>query len=255
MIQINDKTITCIGDIHGEFSSFRYKLLLYINKYKINNNIFILCGDCGFFGNNYDKKWFDPYSNFPHKSELYKIIKILEDSNNYLYLFRGNHDNPNIFNNEYITKNKTERIKVLNDYDILYSDIYGKILIIPGGFSIDRCGRIKNKTWWEEENIKILSNEELNKFDDINIILSHSLPFKKLPKGLYEMFKPEDDLYNYKISFDENLKITNQYLENIFNIISPKLWISGHYHYYSEEFINNTKLISIGIMEFYNINY
>jgi hypothetical protein len=42
---------------------------------------------------------------------------------------------------------------------------------------------------------------------------------------------------------------------NIFNIISPKLWISGHYHYYSEEFINNTKLISIGIMEFYNINY
>ena len=86
----------------------------------------------------------------------------------------------------------------------LYSSvgIFGKILIIPGGFSIDRCGRIKDKTWWEEENIKILSNEELNKFDNINIILSHSLPFKKLPKGLYEMFKPEDDLYNYKISFD-----------------------------------------------------
>ena len=45
MIQINDKTITCVGDIHREFSSFRYKLNLYINKYHVSNNIFIICGD------------------------------------------------------------------------------------------------------------------------------------------------------------------------------------------------------------------
>lgn len=255
MIQINDKTITCVGDIHGEFSSFRYKLNLYINKYHVSNNIFIICGDCGFFGENYDKQWFDSNCKKPQKSELYKIINLLEITDNYLYLFRGNHDNPFIFNDEYITKNKTNRIKVLNDYDILQSNIYGNILIIPGAFSIDRCGRKQNKDWWEEENIKILSNEELNKFNNINIILSHSLPFQILPLSLYKMFKEEDDCYNFKTSFDENLNIQENYLRKIFKIISPKTWISGHYHKSFNQFFNKTKLVSISIMEFYNLNY
>ena len=114
---------------------------------------------------------------------------------------------------------------------------------------------LSNKDWWEEESIKILSNEELNKFNNISIILSHSLPFQILPLYLYKMFKEEDDCYNFKTSFDENLNIQENYLRKIFKIISPKTWISGHYHKSFNQFFYKTKLVSISIMEFYNLNY
>ena len=133
---IENKTLICIGDVHGEFSRLRFKLAQYIKKYGLTDTIFIVCGDCGFFGKPIDNKWF----YYEHS----KINKILVNSNNELYFFRGNHDNPEFFssNTKYIVGNTTT-IKVLKDYDILNSDLYGRILVVPGATSIDRYYRIK----------------------------------------------------------------------------------------------------------------
>ena len=46
---IENKTLICIGDVHGEFSRLRFKLAQYIKKYGLTDTIFIVCGDCGFF--------------------------------------------------------------------------------------------------------------------------------------------------------------------------------------------------------------
>ena len=87
---IKDKNLICIGDVHGEFSTLRFKLAQYIKKYGLTDTIFIVCGDCGFFGKNTDNKWF--------YHERSKINNILVNSGNELYFFRGNHDNPEFFN-------------------------------------------------------------------------------------------------------------------------------------------------------------
>ena len=42
---IENKTLICIGDVHGEFATLRFKLAQYIEKYPLtNNHIYSLWG-------------------------------------------------------------------------------------------------------------------------------------------------------------------------------------------------------------------
>ena len=250
---IENKTLICIGDVHGEFSRLRFKLAQYIKKYGLTDTIFIVCGDCGFFGKNTDNKWF--------YYERSKINKILVNSNNELYFFRGNHDNPEFFssNTKYIVGNTTT-IKVLKDYDILNSDLYGRILVVPGATSIDRYYRIKDVSWWENEGVKKLSNNELNKLGKIDLVLSHSLPyFSKLSKFQLDALEENEIYYKGKHFFNKTLSLTlyeeQLYLQNLQLNIKSSSWISGHYHSSSKNIVDSTKYISLDIMEFYEPSY
>lgn len=250
---IKNKNLICIGDVHGEFSTLRFKLAQYIEKYHLTNTIFIVCGDCGFFGKNTDNKWF--------YHERSKINNILVKSSNELYFFRGNHDNPEFFNSnsEYIV-GKTTTIKVLKDYDILNSELYGRILVVPGATSIDRYYRIKDVSWWENEGIKKLSNNKLNKLGKIDLVLSHSLPyFPKLLKFQLDALEENEIRYKGKHFFNKTLSLTlyeeQLYLQNLQLNIKSSSWISGHYHISNINILENTKYVSLNIMEFYEPSY
>ena len=250
---IENKTLICIGDVHGEFATLRFKLAQYIEKYPLTNTIFIVCGDCGFFGKNTDNKWV--------YHERSKINNILVKSGNELYFFRGNHDNPEFFssNTEYIV-GKTTKIKVLKDYDVLNSKIYGRILIVPGATSVDRYYRIKDISWWENEGIKKLSNNELNKLGKIDLVLSHSLPyFPKLSKFQLDALEENEIHYKGAHFFNQTLSVTlheeQLYLQNLQLNIKASSWISGHYHISNINILDNTKYISLNIMEFYEPSY
>ena len=250
---IKNKNLICIGDVHGEFSTLRFKLAQYIEKYHLTNTIFIVCGDCGFFGKNTDNKWF--------YHERSKINNILVKSGNELYFFRGNHDNPEFFssNTKYIVGNATT-IKVLKDYDILNSDLYGRILVVPGATSIDRYYRIKDVSWWENEEIKKLSNNKLNKLGKIDLVLSHSLPyFPKLSKFQLDALEENEIHYKGTHFFNQTLSVTlyeeQLYLQNLQLNIKASSWISGHYHVSNVSLNDNSKYISLNIMEFYEPSY
>ena len=250
---IENKTLICIGDVHGEFSTLRYKLSQYIKKYNLTDTIFIVCGDCGFFGKHTDNKWF--------YHERSKINKILVNSGNELYFFRGNHDNPEFFdsNTIYIVGNTTT-IKVLKDYDILNSNLYGRILVVPGATSVDRYYRTKDVSWWENEGIKKLSNNELNKLGKIDLVLSHSLPyFPKLSKFQLDALEENEIHYKGANFFNQTLSVTlyeeQLYLQNLQLNIKASSWISGHYHVSSVSLHENSKYVCIDIMEFYEPSY
>lgn len=244
---LSDKSIVCIGDIHGEFPTLRFTLNNYIKKYNLTNTAFIVCGDCGFFK--------DTLSLWKQKCQK-KIDNILSLSNNELYLFRGNHDNPLWFtdNTEEIIGN-SQTIKVLKDYDILESNVYGKILIIPGAISIDRSLRIKGLDWWEDEGILKLSDDELRSIEKINIIMSHSLPyFTKLSTLQLEAFENREKYFGSQFNLlSSDLEIDIQYLIKVQSFVNATQWISGHYHMSSENIINDVKYISLDIMEFLNL--
>ena len=241
---LSDKTIVCIGDIHGEFPTLRFTLNNYIKKFNLTNTAFIVCGDCGFFK--------DTLSLWKQKCRK-KIDNILSLSNNELYLFRGNHDNPLWFtdNTEEIIEN-SQTIKVLKDYDILESNVYGKILIIPGAVSIDRSFRIKNLDWWENEGILKLSDNELQSIEKIDVILSHSLPyFTKLSKSQLEVLESRERYLGFRLNvLSSDLEIDRQYLIKVQSFVNASQWVSGHYHISSENILNEVKYISLDIMEF-----
>lgn len=250
---IENKTLICIGDVHGEFSRLRFKLAQYIKKYGLTDTIFIVCGDCGFFGKNTDNKWF--------YHERSKINNILVNSGNELYFFRGNHDNPEFFNTntEYIV-GKATTIKVLKDYDTLNSELYGRILIVPGAISIDRYDRFELFTWWKDEGTLNLTDSELSEIGPVDLVLSHTLPyFTKLSKEQLENLEEKEKLYKGSKYYNNTLSIAllneRNYLIKLQSFVKAKQWISGHYHVSTINIIDTTKYISLNIMEFYEPSY
>ena len=85
---INPSNVIVIGDLHGEFSLLNYK----IKSLEIENSIIIVAGDCGF---GFEKKqyYIDVYNSFK---------KYLIEKNVTVLFIRGNHDDPDYFNNEII---------------------------------------------------------------------------------------------------------------------------------------------------------
>ena len=257
---IENKTLICIGDVHGEFSRLRFKLAQYIKKYGLTDTIFIVCGDCGFFGKNTDNKWF--------YHERSKINNILVNSGNELYFFRGNHDNPEFFNTntEYIV-GKSTTIKVLKDYDTLNSELYGRILIVPGAISIDRYRRTLDISYWSDEGTVKLNDDEITPIGKVDIVLSHCLPYyTKITSYMMSQLEQMEDNnkfrsdftgeklgYTNKLSVD--LQIERDYLIHLQEVVKADKWISGHYHISNINILDNTKYVSLDIMEFYEPSY
>ena len=244
---IENKRIICIGDIHGNFIKLYNIIRNTINKYGVSNSIFVLLGDCGFMGDG-DDEWLYNIRK--------KVNRKLISSNNYLYFFRGNHDDPQLFIDDKYIAGKTTRIGVLRDYDILNSDYYGRILIVPGAASIDRYHRIGGYNWWVDEVVVKLSDDEIDNLGKIDVVLSHSLPYYPPLRGdlLIDLQMYEDD---YKRTFETSLRtylqIETNYLQLLQSKIKSKMWVSGHYHTYREDVLDDTKYIAIDVYEIYDL--
>ena len=151
------KTISIIGDIHGNFEYVIKK----IKRLKITDTIFIFIGDVG-LGFHSDK-YYD--FTFGHWNEN------LKKNNNEVYFMRGNHDNPHIwFNNEL----NYSHIKLVQDYDVLTFN-NENYLCVGGAISVDRTGREEGKTYWKEE-VLVYDESKVKDLTGIDYVLTHSAP-------------------------------------------------------------------------------
>ena len=210
-----------IADIHGDFDLLKYKLKKFLNC------ILIIAGDCGI-------------GFLPIKEELIQISEINEkcvEQNIQLFLIRGNHDNPNIFNNE--NHIQLSNIKTIPDYSII-SIGNENILCIGGAISEDRALRKAqmnfNKDeiiYWKNEYVKF-NETRLNELNKINIdhIISHCGP-KIASIKEYDTYKKwmryDSNLENEIIKEREILDKVLQFL--LKNKHKIKSWSFGHYHY------------------------
>lgn len=227
--------IICVGDIHGEFNTFRY---LIKNKYEITDSIIILCGDIGmgFHKPNY------------YKVEFEKLNNIAKITNNLILGVRGNHDDPAYFDGSFEFSN----IKLVPDYSIIETkdDI---ILFIGGSLSIDRIKRIEGVSWWKNE-IPIYDQEKLKDIPKPTIVVSHAAPcfaFPQSKEGIGSWLKIDSTL------FDDCEKERNVFTK-IFNFLeenelTPNIWAYGHYHNSFYQIHNNVIFKALNINEFYNL--
>ena len=200
------------GDTHRQIERFSPSFLLGESEWT-ENDYLIVCGDFGFIFENdeKEKRWLDELSLKP-----YKILWV-----------DGNHENFAALK-EYHAQiwcgGRIHRIRN-NIFHLMRGQIFtieGKRFFTFGGaYSIDRCLRVKNVSYWEEETPSKSDYDEavrsLTLCDKkVDYIITHTAPREIIMRmGYYP--DPHD------------MELTG-FLEWIMYEVSYKKWFFGHFH-------------------------
>lgn len=236
------------GDIHGEF-----KTLLYEMKRKgITNAVILIAGDCGI-----------GFEKAEYYNQLYqKLDRTLHKLNCTLLLVRGNHDDPEYFQDELIN---FPLMKALPDYSVINFK-NRNILCVGGGISVDRSERLNAmrlaklkrrivKYYWENEtptlDIALLSELKTNNIQ-IDTVVTHTAPSFCMP---FHKTGIENWLLRDK-QLEEDITKERAVMDNIYNwLIKEKHpitnWFYGHFHHSNTEYISNICFRMLNIMELY----
>ena len=220
--------IIFIGDIHGKFNSISN----FIDRINIKNTQFIQVGDFGLGFNVHDI------------DNLTILNKKLEESKNFLYIIRGNHDCPKYWKPLNILK-KLNNIYFVPDYTYMKINEL-QYLFVGGGISIDRSKRIINTSYWKNEEI-ILDDSKLNQ--KIDILVTH-VPLRSV---FLEFTGNIDYWFQNDKQLKKDLDKEEEILSKIFQKTKPKYWISGHFHISQKIIFENCEHITLSIEEFKKI--
>jgi UDP-2,3-diacylglucosamine pyrophosphatase LpxH len=248
-----EKLFITIGDIHEDFFLLKEK----IKKYNLEDTILFVAGDfgVGFYHNN-------PREITKEKKRLELLNEFLKKRNIFIYVVRGNHDNPNFFDG----KHNFSNLIFMEDYDVVEVGEH-RILGIGGATSVDRKpnpnfpnmygkthkGRKEGINWWPEEKV-VYDEEKLNDLVKIDVVISHICPDFVSPTVLSEYvlkwieYDPElkDELF-------EERAIVSKIYNKLSELNYLKNWVFGHYHRSNCETYNLTKFRLLNIGEFVEI--
>ena len=105
-------------------------------------------------------------------------------------------------------------------------DINGRRAVVIGGAnSIDKFMRIRGQDWWPDEQpsdeIKNYVENQLEKIGwEVDIVLSHTCPYKYLPRHVFLPFVDEEAVDNS----------TEEWLDLIEDKLKYDIWFCGHFH-------------------------
>ncbi len=138
--------------------------------------------------------------------------------------FNGNHDHPEIC--------KTHS-NYLGNWGFLKEP---SIFYVSGGYSIDQERRVKDVSWWEDEEISPVENSSVM-LSYINskprIVVSHECPL---------ILKEEVVTNEWKLRHDSR---TEMFLQSLFDIHKPDYWIFGHHHRFFEKDLDKTHFVCL----------
>lgn len=208
----NKLMIHITGDFHGEINRF--------NKYFIpdepswgKDDYLIICGDFGFI--------------FIDDEEEHALLDQIAQKPYTVLFLDGNHENFNAISRYPVEEwhgGKVHRIRqnILHLMRGQVFEIDGKtFFIMGGGYSRDKCWRVKNETYWDEE--MPCSSEYKEAADNlkkhgfkVDYILSHTAPAEMIRRMKYV---PESG----------ELELTG-FLEWVMYETKYKRWYFGHFH-------------------------
>lgn len=151
-------------------------------------------------------------------------LKNIADNHKVLF---GNHDDYTFLNEKHSLGN--------------YTIINSAIMVIRGGFSIDRSQRIFG--------IDYFSNEELNCSEQNDIIEVYE---RVKPKIVITHESPKFLVDNF-VSYVEAYSNTCRFLQYLYEVHQPDLWIFGHYHTDYNKIIDKTNFICLAELSTYEI--
>lgn len=225
--------ICASGDLHGIWHTLAHEI---VNKYDMENNLIFCAGDIGLGFRCLDCELDD----------LKSLNNEISKKNNHVIFIRGNHDCPEIFENEkkYKKYRKFSHIHIVPDYTVVeVNKGQHHVLCIGGSISIDRKKRTLGKNYWSGEGV-VFDNDKLNEvcmqyFGLIDIMITHNKPFKQCypytKNGLRGWSYIDDTIDGDVDKCDDIMEDIITYLSK--NAINPTTFIYGHYHDYYAEII------------------
>lgn len=200
--------IDIIGDTHGIVGGVQY----WAKKSDTPNMIHVGDYGVGFRG------WEDKTKN---------LAKVLNEQGKYMFVIRGNHDDPIPFDGRFYG-GENGGIFLVPDGTIATWN-QEKILFNGGGISLDRGLRIPNTDYWEgEEFIPILVAEKIDYLvthvsltEITNILIESPFVFNYATKG------NDKDLVADLYHEQNELRF---WIEDILKYSKIKEWYFGHYH-------------------------
>ena len=244
ILRVNENPLSFLGDIHGNWDVIKN----HFESKEITNINLIQVGD---FGIGYLKKEVE-------SEKLKNLSSFLKERNSFLYVIRGNHDDPSYFYASNI--NPYSNIIFLQDYSILQNNSHN-VLCIGGAVSVDRRiskGRslvIGRDLWWEKEGFDYNEVEIDNILEklQIDIVVTHTAPkifYPQLFNNIVTEYAKNDDMLIYDLVLERNL-LQNLY-EKFYDKLMPKYWFYGHFHSSNNELVEEkVKAVLLDIDELY----
>lgn len=202
--------IIITGDIHGVFGY----LNALISKYRNKLEVVLCCGDFGYWPN-FDQNHKKVKSPVPvlwcdgNHENHWEIKKLMKTGN--LEIAK------NVF---YMPRGSTYTLKD------------GRTILFMGGAdSIDKNSRVLGRDWFPEE---IITQSDMRNLPDkkIDIFITHTCPAELYPI-----------MARYYIG--KEYEPSNHALSELWSIYKPSLWFFGHWHYYKEGNLGDTKWYSL----------
>lgn len=239
-----------IGDTHGVRPIFSI-----IAKHKLVGQNLIHVGDLGL--------GFQPAIN--DIKNLETLDEMLLESDNQLYVIRGNHDNPIFWDKGLgLWLPKLHNVHLMEDFT--WRTIEGKQILFAGGaVSIDRLPRQAEHppSWWEGEKFtydKVAIDKALSQMTAVDIVVTHDCPAFAYPQNDYvplvdhyvEIEKHHG--FDLRAELREERSLITDFYKDITNKgFKPSHWLYGHFHSTKKQKIEGTEFKLLNINELYEI--
>lgn len=164
--KISFESLIMIGDLHTKWQV----IIDFILKYEIKNACFFQVGDFGI--------GLYPKTDLERLEELNNILKA---NNNVLYVIRGNHDNPELFQHRsrFNPIHDFGNINFIPDYiivEIILNNEQKNIFCAGGAISVDRTNSVEGIDYWKDEKFVLQFPENVNNYGKIDVIVTHTAP-------------------------------------------------------------------------------
>jgi predicted phosphodiesterase len=211
--------IFCIGDIHGKFDQLVERLR------EIPPKSHILCaGDIGVgFEDSADPECMDHVNAVAQELEVF------------LWMIRGNHDNPYCFRGQQqVWNNAHSNIKLMADVDSIELEGH-HVMFVGGAISVDRSheGRIDGYSWWKEEPVHESCPSRVyhlvEEFGPADLLITHAGPITALP--VIDEFDP--NVFHYSATDPTLLHDINEERTRLSDCVHHSrapVVVYGHYH-------------------------
>lgn len=216
MKRLTKKSILFLGDTHGDYDWIK------IISGDYTDCAIVHVGDIGL-----------GFHSYKTENEILtkKLLPVLQQNNNDLFLMRGNHDSKQRFAE--FRKQNLSYIHFPEDYEVVELN-NKKFMFVGGAISIDRFGRTPGHSYWSDEVVVF----EKDKCQEVDVLVTHTAPSWCYPQTVNDMvlgWAREDK------TLLEDLKKERNLLDNIFYLTKPSLHVYGHFHSNWNETINNCK--------------